>query len=329
MAAPSGSATPRVRGIPPAERLEQLPGQIGRHCLVDPIALRQRGRQVERPEAPVQPRQHRGVVLPPQRGVVIGVVPVVEGRRGDHILQPAEAPAHIGMHEEPPESADQREQNGHHVQPAARRLGQPEQIHRRQAAEPAEHAVDRMGAGIDQEIHLLGAVMDGMEAPQQRHLVHPAMRPVIPRLTHHHRRGQAQPQRQGCHRGVVRAGHRAMRRPGDGGDRQHQQQLGHQVAQEIPPDIGAQPHPPHTLPLGREEPFQRDEHDRDQHEPDAQTNNAEEEGGDMHDASLRRGAAIVYRHMQAPEEKYRRGSSPQTPFNHRVAAGHVRGPARP
>ncbi len=54
-----------------------------------------------------------------------------------------------------------------------------------------------MGAGIDQEVDFLGAVMDGMEAPEERDLVAPAMAPVIADLPRHEPGERTHPERQG------------------------------------------------------------------------------------------------------------------------------------
>ena len=55
----------------------------------------------------------------------------------------------------------------------------------------AEHVLERMRARRVQPVEALGAVVRGVEAPEPRHLVEPAVRPVREQLDHHPRRAEA------------------------------------------------------------------------------------------------------------------------------------------
>ena len=74
-------------------------------------------------------------------------------------------------------------------------LGQTQGIHGNETAEADEDNVDGMGASIDQPVNLLGAVMDGVEAPEQRDLMRPAMPPIETKFTNHQGRSEAPPER--------------------------------------------------------------------------------------------------------------------------------------
>src|SRR5271165_3306447 len=113
------------------------------------------------PEDPVDPGKDGAVVA--VDGPVPGVVPVVKCGSGDQPFQRPEAPAQIGVDEEPPHYPDQGDQDGHlDVRPGPR-FSQTQHIDWNQRTESAKYHVDRMGAGTDQEVKFLGAVMDGME----------------------------------------------------------------------------------------------------------------------------------------------------------------------
>src|ERR1700737_2582775 len=89
-----------------------------------------------------------------------------------------------------------------------------------------------MGARIDQPIQLFRAVMDRMEAPQQRNLVRPAMSPVESDFAYDHRRRKTNPQRQRSHLLVKPGRHQKMDYPGDGRHWRNQEQLGEQTAEK-------------------------------------------------------------------------------------------------
>lgn len=96
--------------------------------------------------------------------VVAAVVPVVEGRRRHQPFQRPETPAQIGVDEETPHDAE-RDQERRRAAAGHARAGQADDVQGHQAEQPGDHHVDRMAAGIGQEVHALGAVMQRVEAP--------------------------------------------------------------------------------------------------------------------------------------------------------------------
>ena len=122
----------------------------------------------------------------------------------------------------------------------------------------------RMGAGVDQEVDLLGTVMDGMEAPEERDLVAPAMAPVIADLPRHQPGERASPERQGRGRRMKAARNGAVHGPGQHAERRAEQQGGEQAAEEIVAEIGADPLAQDFLRMGGEETLQgHEDHDQD------------------------------------------------------------------
>src|SRR5271155_2492864 len=90
-----------------------------------------------------------------------------------------EAPSDIGTDEISPCRPGDEDDCRNETVAEADRVCEPQSVDRRQHGHPRPHQIDRMHAGIDEEIHLLRAVMDGMEPPEERSLVAQAMRPVI------------------------------------------------------------------------------------------------------------------------------------------------------
>ena len=82
------------------------------------------------------------------------------------------------MNEEAPHGRHEHDQHGDQAARRGQRIGHAEDASRDQAAQPDEHVVDRMRTRADQEVDMLRAVVDGMEAPQKRDLMGPAMAPV-------------------------------------------------------------------------------------------------------------------------------------------------------
>jgi len=85
---------------------------------------------------------------------------MVKGWSGNEKAKPSESPAQIGVDKEALYRADKHDDERYRVQsPARHRLSQPQRVHGDKAAEANEDDIQRMGAGADQPVHLLGAVM--------------------------------------------------------------------------------------------------------------------------------------------------------------------------
>jgi len=61
---------------------------------------------------------------------------------------------------------------------------QSQEIDRRQTRKAHEHHIERMRASVDQPVELFGAVMDGMESPQQRVGMQGAVPPIRAEIIH-------------------------------------------------------------------------------------------------------------------------------------------------
>ena len=146
-------------------------------------------------EDAVEPGEDGGVIAVALKP--LGVVPVVEAGRGEQPFERTEAPAHVGVDEEAPETPDDQDQDGDQPVAEAHRVDEAEGEERGQHHEPRPEEVDRVGARADHEVDFLGAVMDRVEAPQQRDLVAQPVRPVVGGLADHHRGRGPRPHRQG------------------------------------------------------------------------------------------------------------------------------------
>ena len=103
-------------------------------------------------------------------------------------FQRAEPPADIGVDEKAPHVVKQHEQGRHQRALDALRGAETQKIDRDQTAEPDERVVDRMGAGADQKIDVVGSVVHLVKAPQERDFVRPAVTPVEAEIGRRRRR---------------------------------------------------------------------------------------------------------------------------------------------
>lgn len=253
-------------------RLDQLAGHGVRMRRVGADFGRPCARQVVAAEQAVQERQGRRVVAVDV--VVAAVVPVVEGRRGHEPLQRAEAPAQVGVDEEAPHGAEHQQQRRRGAAGGVWR-GQAEQVERHQAEQAGDDHVDRMRAGIGQEVHALGAVVQRVEAPQPRDFMAEPVAPVEAGLGDDEGEQHAQRPRQladgpdqgGRHHGLGGGGQQRHRR-GEQDDR-------HQAADEVVREVVAQRAAVLRTMAVAEPALERDEHGRQQRQPDAQA-----QGGD-------------------------------------------------
>ena len=92
------------------------------------------------------------------------MVPVVELRRRDQPAQRAEAQAHVGVDE------DGLEGGQPHVS-AEGLLAELHQVEGDERQRPGQDLIERVDAGRRQPVHLRDAVVHGVEAPEERHLM--------------------------------------------------------------------------------------------------------------------------------------------------------------
>jgi hypothetical protein len=110
---------------------------------------------------------------------LVGVVPVVELRGDDHLVERSEAPADVGVDEEAGDQLDRGERTGQRgVEPGG------EEEHERRGD---DRAVERVVAQPADPVHRRARVVDGVEPPQRRHLVRPSVHPVHEHVEEHDR----------------------------------------------------------------------------------------------------------------------------------------------
>ncbi len=130
-----------------------------------------------------------GRIVAVQRGLVLRVVPVMEIRRHDHVAQRPEANAHVRVVEDRLEAHDDDVRIDH-------ALVESQHVDRGEDQSAREDELEDVLARAREPIHALGAVMDGMQAPQDRHLMVCAMRPVLHQVCHEQDQDHLQPERQ-------------------------------------------------------------------------------------------------------------------------------------
>jgi hypothetical protein len=225
---------------------------------------------MQRPEEAVDPGEHRGIILVDGRRIVVGVMPMMECRRGDQPLQVPEPPPHIGMNEEAPRRTQQHHQDGRRGRRAVQRCRQTQQEKREQSAEPVENKVNRVAPGVHQPIHVRGAMVNSVKPPEQRDLVRPSVTPVQPDLGHGQRDENPQNHRKLRERRGHATGNKAMTQPGGKCQRHAHNQHRHDGVQEIIKQVVP---PLRTKHLGwtqREPAIQRNENAGEQDKPHQQ-----------------------------------------------------------
>ena len=129
------------------------------------VVLRPGLRQIEGAEQAVDERQHRRIIV--VLVILERVVPMVESRAGDDLLERPQAPAHVGVDEEAPQRADEQNQHRHQRRVRTDRRCETRRVEQRQAAQAGEDDIDRVAPRVDQKIHVLSAVVNGVESPQE------------------------------------------------------------------------------------------------------------------------------------------------------------------
>ncbi len=149
-------------------------------------------------------------------------------------------------------------------------MREAQQINRRETREPREDHVERMRARIDQPVEMLGAVMDGMEAPEQRERVRGAVAPVRADVIDQQHQQQLEPERPRRERRVISARVRRAAAPARASQRHGEDRGGHEAVDKVPGEIDADLFAPDFCRMHRAEALERDEDRDQQHEPDRQ-----------------------------------------------------------
>jgi hypothetical protein len=97
--------------------------------------------------------------------IVARVVPVMEERRRQDLLEDAQPHLDVGVDEVAPERADEEHQGGNQGRVRPDGGGQAGGVEQDEPAHAREHQVDGVGPGVDEVGHVFGAVMHGVEAP--------------------------------------------------------------------------------------------------------------------------------------------------------------------
>ena len=155
------------------EREGLLPEEIRRDVVTDdavlvgPLAVGVHRRAEEMIE-----EREVGRVVAVDRFGVLGVVPVVEVGSDEHVGERAQAHRHVGVVE------DRLEAHDHHVRVDHVLREAQEEDGREDGDARDDELHDRLTRSRE-PVHVLGAVMHRVEAPEERHLVVGAVRPVL------------------------------------------------------------------------------------------------------------------------------------------------------
>jgi hypothetical protein len=215
-------------------------------------------------EYAVDPGKHRRIVLVEDRRTIVGVMPVMEGRGRERPFQLAKAPFNTDVDEKSPDRPKEHHQDRGLAGIGVDGVAEAQRIERHKTAEPRENEVHRMGAGIHQPIDVRRAVMDGVESPQQRHLVTPAVAPVESDLGNHRGREEAKPHRPVCEGSGQAGGNHAVRHPAE---RHGQHQGWNDGVQEVIADVSQQFGAENLSRTQGKQPFQWHEDQCEQHKP--------------------------------------------------------------
>jgi hypothetical protein len=114
-----------------------------------------------------------------------------------------------------------------------------------------------VGASTHQEIDVLGAVVDGVEAPEERNLVTPTMAPIGADITYHEPGDDPNPEGRCRNRRNVSPGNRVANEPSQERNRSAQQEAGNKTVEEVIGDIGKDRFPEYLLRVKRKETLER------------------------------------------------------------------------
>ena len=117
-----------------------------------------------------------------------------------------------------------------------------------------------MSSSIDQPIHMLSAVVDGVEFPKKGDLVGPAMAPVETNLTDNEGSNQADGEGKSRDALVQAGGQDGMQNPADEGYGEHKKQFWEETAEEVVDEIRGEVRSKDLLRVNGKEPFERDEY---------------------------------------------------------------------
>jgi hypothetical protein len=127
-----------------------------------------------------------------------------------------------------------------------------------------------MGAGAHQEINVLGAAVDGVEAPEEGYFVGPAMAPIRADVTGNERGEDPKPVGPYRDRRSETTGNRVVNEPSHQCKRSPQQEAGNETDEEVIGDIGEDRFPEYLLRVKRKETLERHKNDAEEYEPDAE-----------------------------------------------------------
>lgn len=124
--------------------------------------------------------------------LIFGVMPMMECWCDKDMAKPAKREADIGMHED----AVQSDVNHIHENDWLRKS---QDEYRRQHARARDHDFTDVESRTGKPIHILGAVMNGMEAPEKWNAVHQAMGPVLGQVRNQNNQWELYEPREAAH----------------------------------------------------------------------------------------------------------------------------------
>src|ERR1019366_1972526 len=183
-----------------------------------------------------------------------------------------------------PEGAGEDNGDRDKVQRAAGGLRQAHGVDRDEATETGEDHVERMCVGVDEPVHLFGAVMNGVKVPEERYCVRPPVSPVEAEFADEECGGEADGEGKGSDIRVESGGDDAVKGPADERHRDDEDEFREKVIQEIEEEIRQERFAEYLLRVQSANPFQRDEDHHDDEKPKAEPQEIESEsdGGGRH-----------------------------------------------
>ena len=234
------------------------------HGLIDPVAVGVARGEMERAKEPIEAGEEAGEVFVGGGGALVGVVPVMEDGGGDEALERAEAEADVGVDENREEAVDSDEE-------AEGLFGEAEEIDGDDAADADKSLVDGMEAAGGGPVEVLAGVVDGVEAPEKRHGVGPAVAPIGAEFEDKNRDQELRPTREREQALLERRVNEKAEGLDEAEDDEKRQEFADAAGDEEVDEIGAESGAlPELAPDDREERLQRHEEREEDHEAEGE-----------------------------------------------------------
>jgi len=182
------------------------------------------------------------------------------------------------MDEEAPEGAAENDEQGDEAGGTSHGGGKAKDEEGDESTEASEDHVDRMGAGVDKEVDMLGGMMDGVEPPEKRELVAPTMAPVEAHFGNEGGEGDTASEWKSRDGGGEADRDKPVDCPSEQGEWEAEKEACEEAVEEVVSKVGKNGLAEEFLRIEGEEPLKRREDDGEDDQPDAKPEDLDQEG---------------------------------------------------